>query len=432
MTTKTRGGMDRRTLVKGAAALGLAGLAGGRRATAGRAQDAVNLEFWDMVWGPPEYIDTGEKLVSQFNEAHPGIVVEYRSTPWNNWYQTFTTAIGAGTAPDVSTGAAYQSVQFYDQGAVSAVDDVVADWETSGALADFLPGTVDRLRFDDHHVALPWAIDIRIPYYRKDLFEAAGIEPPTTWEEFAAAAKALTTGEQYGLVSAGDTLGTHYMYFFILGNGGGLFTPERATNLMDERNVEALTFFSDLVKAGSVHPASAGYVSDDAIKAFGQGDAAMMISNPGLEGRLPEIADKIGILSPIASPHGDTGTIAWVNNIMLYTQSEHPEEAKTFLTWWSENLLPLWTEGHLTQLPVRQSIADDAYFTENPNLKLILDEWVPVAKTTGTHFDGIFPALNEVEGEGVMQTLVQDLLQGKDVNESMTKAEERMRQIVGA
>ena len=431
MERRFRGGMDRRTLVKGAAALGLSGAAGRRTSGQAHAQEGVTLEFWDMVWGPPEYIDTGEALVAQFNEEHPGITVEYRSTPWNNWYQTFTTAIGAGTAPDVSTGAAYQSVQFYDQGAVAPVGDVVAEWESSGTLADFLPGTVDRLRFNEEQVALPWAIDIRIPYYRKDLFEAAGVEPPTTWEELRAAAEALTTGDQYGIVSAGDTLGTHHMYFFILGNGGGLFTEDRQVNLMDERNVEALTFFSELVQAGVVHPASAGYVSDDAVKAFSQGQAAMFITNPGFEKRVPEIADQIGILAPIAGPHGDTGTVAWVNNIMLYTQSEYPEEAKTFLTWWSENLLPLWTEGNLTQLPVRQSFAEDPFFTEDPNLNQILEQWVPVGKSTGTHFEGIFPALNEVEGEGVMQTLVQDLLQGKDVTESMQKADERMRQIVG-
>ena len=134
---------NRRTVLQGAAGLGIAaGLGGWAPGRAGAAQDTVDLEFWDMVWGPPEYIDTNEALVSQFNEAEPAIQVAYRSTPWANWYQTFTTAIGAGTAPDVSTGAAYQSVQFYDQGAVAAVDEVVAALESNGALADFLPGTI--------------------------------------------------------------------------------------------------------------------------------------------------------------------------------------------------------------------------------------------------------------------------------------------------
>jgi len=432
MATRGRGGMDRRTLVKGAAALGASGLAGRQFGGRARAQDAVALEFWDMVWGPPEYIDTGGRLVTQFNEEHPGIAAEYRSTPWANWYQTFTTAIGAGTAPDVSTGAAYQSVQFYDQGAVAPVDDIVAEWESSGTLADFLPGTVERLRFDDHQIALPWAIDIRVLYYRRDLLEEAGVEAPTTWEEFAAAAEAVSGDERYGyVVSGGENGGVHHMLSFFANNAGGLFTPERQLNLMDERNVEALQFFADLVAAGAVHPASAGYSGDDALKAFAQGDAAMILSNPGLEGRLPEIADQIGLMAPLSGPHGDKGTVSWVNNVMLYEQSEAKEEAKQFLMWWSDHLLPLWTEGRTTQIPVRQSIADDPFFDDNENLRFIIENWVPVGQGTGSKAEGIFPVLNEVEGEGVLQTLAQDLLQGRAVAESMQKAEERLAQIVG-
>jgi multiple sugar transport system substrate-binding protein len=433
MLSNHRNRHNRRTVLKGAGGLGLAaGLGGWSTGHPVAAQDATTLGFWDMVWGPPEYIDTNEALVSQFNEANPAIQVEYRSTPWANWYQTFTTAIGAGTAPDVSTGAAYQAVQFYDQGAVAAVDDVVAALESSGALADFLPSTIKRLRYDDHYVAVPWAIDIRVLYYRKDLFEAAGVEPPTTWEDFAAAAAEVTTGDQqYGYVLAGaENGGVHNILAFTLNNGGGLFTPERGVNLMDERNVEALQFFSDLVAAGAVHPASAGYTGDDSLKAFSQGDAAMILSNPGLESRFPDIADQIGILEPLTSPSGDKGTVSWVNNVMLYEQSENKDQAREFLLWRLDNLLPLWTEGHVTQIPVRQSIAEDPYLADNPNMTFIIENWVPVGKGTGALAEGIFPVLNEVEGEGVLQTLAQDLLQGMGVQEAMQKADERLKTIV--
>lgn len=433
MLSHHRTRQNRRTLLKGAAGLGLsASLVGRAPAPSFAVQDGANLQFWDMVWGPPEYIDTNEMLVSQFNEVDPNIQVEYRSTPWANWYQTFTTAIGAGSAPDVSTGAAYQAVQFYDQGAVAAVDDLVADLESSGALADFLPGTVERLRYDDHYVAVPWAIDIRVLYYRKDLLEAAGVEPPTTWEDFAAAASAVTTGDQqYGYVLSGaENGGVHHILAFCLNNGGGLFTPDRTVNLMDERNVEALQMLSDLVAAGAVHPASAGYTGDDALKAFSQGDAAMILATPGLEGRLPEIAEQIGIMEPLTAPNGEKGTVSWVNNVMLYEQSEHKDQAMEFLKWRLDNLLPLWTEGHVTQIPVRASIAADPYFADNANMNFIIENWVPVGKSTGALAEGIFPVLNEVEGEGVLQTLAQDLLQGQGVEEAMQKADERLKSIV--
>jgi multiple sugar transport system substrate-binding protein len=64
----------------------------------------------------------------------------------------------------------YQAVQLYDQGAILPIDDVISQWKASGKLDDFLPNTVETLKYDNHYVALPWAIDIRVWYYRKDLF----------------------------------------------------------------------------------------------------------------------------------------------------------------------------------------------------------------------------------------------------------------------
>ncbi len=84
---------------------------------------------------------------------------------------------------------------------------------------------------------------------------------------------------------------------------------------------------------------------------------------PGLSGRLPKIAEKIGVLKPLTGPHGEQGTISWVNNIMLYKQGKHPAETKEFLKWWSEHEKELWTKGHVTQLPVRKSFTDGSLFS---------------------------------------------------------------------
>ncbi|MBB5753146.1 ABC transporter substrate-binding protein [Prosthecomicrobium pneumaticum] len=395
------------------------------------AQQPVTLNFWDMIWGPPEYIDAAKGLVDQFNTEHPEIKVEYRSVPWNNWYQTFVTAIGAGTAPDVSTGAGYQAVQLYDLGAIRPVDDLVEEMKASGDLDDFLPGTVDTLRYDDHYVALPWGLDIRVWFYRKDLLEAAGIAVPTNWQELRDAAKALTKDGKYGVVASGDTGGSHYIYNAILNNGGGLFTADRKLDLKSERNVEALQYLAGMAADGSVSPASVGYNSDDRRGAFTRGEAAFMLDGPGAIDQAGDQAANIGIVPPLAGPHGDKGTIFWVNNIMVYQQTQHPEEVKTFLKWWSKNQKELWTKGRSGQLPTRASIAADPYFTGSPSRSYVLENYVPTGKTTATQAEGIFPALNEVEGEGVMQTLVQEIWQGKDLGASLDTAEQRLRGILG-
>jgi multiple sugar transport system substrate-binding protein len=430
-------GMSRREFIKRSTVLGaslsaasiptLLSACGGGAGAGGK----VQLNFWDMLWGPDEYIDAAKKLVSQFNQQHSNIEVTYQSIPWTNWYQTFTTAIGSGTAPDVSTGAAYQAVQFYDSGAIAAVDDVIEEWRSSGKLDDFQPHTVDTLKYNGHYVALPWGIDIRVPFYRKDYFQKAGLQLPTNWDEWLAAAKKLTGAGKYGWLCSSDTGGSQYLYLLILNNGGGFFTPDKKPNLLNDRDMEALQFFSSWVKNGTVSPASTGYQSTDAVKAFGNGDGAMIINSPGMKAQFTaDVNNNIGVMPPLAGPHGDKGTIFWVNNLMLYKQSQHPNEAKTFMKWWSENQLALWTQGHSSEIPARKSFASNPYFKSNADLNFIIENWVPLGKTTATQASGIFPQLNSIEGEGVLQTLVQDLLQGKNVAQASQTAQAGMQSIM--
>ena len=361
MSKKQQNSLSRREFLKRTAALGvglptLGGIlaacvaqppAQPQAATGGESQAApaaepVSVEFWDMVWGPPEYIDSGEAIVDQFNQEQSDLKVWYQSTPWSNWYQTFLTAIGSGTAPDISTGAGYQAVQFYSQGAILEIDDVIADLKSSGKDKEFFPGALERLQYEVVTVALPWAIDIRVTIYRKSMFEAAGVQEPTTWEEAREVTKALSTGDQYGWVtSAAETGGPHLTTFVMFNNGGGLFAEDGTLDVMNESNVEAMQFVADMVADGSMHPGSAGFKNDDSRKSFGTGNTGILLDGPGSPNRFPEVKEDIGLLAPMAGLHGDTGTISWVNNVMIYKQSQNPDAAKAFLNWWSENQKPL-------------------------------------------------------------------------------------------
>lgn len=397
-----------------------------------RAQSVVTLNFWDMIWGPPEYIDVAKRLVEQFNSQNQRIQVRYRSVPWANWYQTFATAIGAGSAPDISTGAGYQAVQFYDQGAILPIDDVIAEMKSTRDFDDLMPGVVDRLTYDNHTVALPWAVDIRVWFYRRDLLEAAHIDPPSNWAELRSTAKALTAAGKYGMVASGDTGGSHYLYSLILNNGGALFDKNQHLTFENPRNVEALQFLSDVVHDGSMSPASAGYDSDSRRRAFIQGSASYILDGPGFGDTVPaETRPKIGLLPPPSASHGDKGTIAWVNNLMLYQQTKYPAETKEFLKWWSKNSLSLFTQGHSRNISTRNSFLTDPYFRDDPIRSAVISSYIPVGKGTGYATPGIFPQLNAIEGDGSVFTLVQQILQGKDVSGAMAQARPKLERLMG-
>jgi multiple sugar transport system substrate-binding protein len=387
----------------------------------------VTLNFWDMQWGVSEYAVAAQKIVDRYNQEHPDVHVIYRSVPWTNWFSTFTTSVASGSAPDLSTGAGFQAVYFFSQDAILPVDDLVKEIGEDA----FVPGTLDACKYKGHYVGLPWGVDIRLWLYRKDILEAKGVKVPTNWDVFRAACKAVTGNGVYGYVSSGDSAGVHTLFVTAINNGGGLFTKDGKPALMSDRTMEALQFLADLVKDGSVNPASVGYQTFDRVANFFQGKAAFMIEGPNMPSQAGAAKDKIGILPPLKSPHGDVGTNEWINNIMVYKQTTHPKETFAFLKWWAENEKPVWTEGNLASFPAHKAFLQDPYFQNNPNYKYAIDVFAPIAKTIAAQKGGSFPELNEVDGDAAFSTLIQQLWQGKPLSEIVPPAQARLEEIMG-
>lgn len=384
------------------------------------------LNFWDMNWGDTAYVDAAKALVDEFNKSHADVQVSYRSVPWSNWYETYVTAIASGSAPDISTGAGFQAVQFYGFGEILPVDDVV---DAIGADA-FSKGTLEAVKWDGHYVALPWMVDIRAIFYRKDLLAAAGINPPTTWDEFRAAAKKLSNGSTYGVVASGDSGGSHWVPTFMINNGAGMFDKERNAAVTSERSMEALDFIGSLVADGSVNPSSAGYSSDDARGSFQRNEAAFILSGPNLPELVGATGAQTAVLPPLKGPHGDLGTVNWVNNIMIYKQSKHPTEAKDFLQWWSDSQLALWTKGNANGIPARAEYQKDPYFQGREHVADIIKNYLPVAQPMSATAGGTFPAMNEVDGDGFLRTLIQKIWQGQSVADAAREAQAHLEELL--
>lgn len=390
----------------------------------------VELNFWDQVWGPAPYSQRAQQLVEAFNKSQPTIHVTYRSVPWANWYETYVTAIASGSAPDISTGAGFQAVQFYSMDAILPVDDLVKQMEADGTAKDFAPGTLNAMKYDGHYVGLPWAIDLRAVFYRKDILAAAGQKVPTTWAEMRSVARAVTKGGTYGLVSSGDPTGMHWILAAMINNGGGLFGAERKPNLTGEKSLEALEFLAGFVTDKSLNPASAGYTDDDARGSFFAGKAAFYLSSPATADQAGKDKDKIGVVPPLVSPAGKTGTISWINNLMIYKQTKHPEETLKFLRWWSDHQKVLWTEGKAGGVPARMSYQADNFFTQNDQMRFVIQTYLPVIQPMSATAGGTFPQLNEIDGDGFLMSLMQKIWQGQPVKDAVKPAQDHLSEIM--
>jgi multiple sugar transport system substrate-binding protein len=113
-------------------------------------------------------------------------------------------------------------------------------------------------------------------FYNVDTLKAAGIQPPTTWDELKTAAAALTKNGKYGLAMSmvNNYEGTWQFLPFMWSNGGDekdIATPQTAA---------ALQLLVDMYKSGSISKSAVNWTQADANDQFKAGNAAMMINGP--------------------------------------------------------------------------------------------------------------------------------------------------------
>jgi multiple sugar transport system substrate-binding protein len=87
------------------------------------------------------------------------------------------------------------------------------------------------------------------------------------------------------------------------------------------------------------------------------------------------------------------------NALMAYKQSKYPDEAKTFLKWWSENSLDLWAVGHCGALPARKSITSASYFSEDAMKKGFTELILPFSVPENYPVANGFPEMSNIDGE---------------------------------
>ena len=210
-----------------------------------------------MPWGPQAYADEAKSLVTGYSPAKGLPSASYQQIQWNNFYQTFSSAIASKTGPAVSSGAGFQAFQFAEQGAIAYADDLIDSLRKSGKLDDFLPGTVESMKTPDGYAAVPWQADYRVLWYRKSLLEQAGVEVPTDWASYIEASKALAKIGVYGFgigAGAGNSVGSQVLISLMINNGGGLFDKDQNPDAVTDANIAAMDFVRELIAVGRCRP----------------------------------------------------------------------------------------------------------------------------------------------------------------------------------
>ena len=343
--------------------------AGGSPAAGGSGGTSANLTGELTVWAMGNEGTKLKTLADAFVKANPGVKVSVTPVDWGQAVAKLQTAIAGGTTPDVSQMGTDMMGQF---GATGAFEPVPADFDKS----QFFEGAWNTNIVNGAAVGVPWYVETRLLYYRKDIATKAGITaPPATWDDLKAMAKALQSkgGAKYGI-----SLGTKNWqeYFpFLWSNGGDVVDASGKPALNSPQAVEALTFYDSFFKEG-LTPKSVpeGF---DITPAFVKGDYPMFFSGPWHLGLIKDAGgagfDDKWAIAPMPKKTSATSFVGG-SNIVVYKNSKNKDAAWAFVKFLSDpTTQALWYKT-VTDLPAVQSAWQDPAVASDPNVKMFGDQ----------------------------------------------------------
>ncbi|GGK04682.1 sugar ABC transporter substrate-binding protein [Luteimonas terricola] len=147
----------------------------------------TTIRFWAMG-REAEIVAT---LLPDFQREHPQLRVELQAIPWTAAHEKLLTAYAADAMPDLLQLGNTWIPEF---AALDALEPLGARIDASATIdaGDYFPGIRDTNVVDDEVLGVPWYVDTRLLFYRKDILRDAGVAVPLrTWDEWASAMEAI-------------------------------------------------------------------------------------------------------------------------------------------------------------------------------------------------------------------------------------------------
>lgn len=398
----------------------------------GGSAEAADITLWLAGSDTPD--ELRDYLVTTFEEENPGSTLTIEEQDWTDLVTKLTTALpDANNTPDVVEIGNTQSPTFTT---IGAFRDLSSIYEELGG-DDLLQSFVEVGAVDGANYALPYYFGSRYMFYRADIWKAAGVEVPTTLDEFGAAVASLTTDAQSGFAIGGQDWRNGISWVFA--NGGELATvdgEEWTSTLSDPKTIKGLEQWQGVYQnASNVPPTEKDlsyweFLNDgtdgaapDAATIMAPGWARWSIGDLTTNDDGEEVRDgmedesKFDIFALPGVDGGVAPVFAGGSNIAISAKSQHPEL--------SENLLRIiFSEEYQTMLgenglgPANSQYVDslgDDKFAQTMIETAAESKLTPAA-----------PGWAAIEGAFVYEELFQKIAEGGDVTELAAEYDEKL------
>jgi multiple sugar transport system substrate-binding protein len=348
-----------------------------------------------------------------------GIKVQVDAIPWGNVDDKLTTAVASGHGPDVTQIGLSDLSSFI---AAKALKNLAPYISAHPALADknFPKGiSSKKINPPGQVLSVPWVSDVRVLFYRKDIFAQAGISgPPKTWAQLLADAKKLAArgGNNYGyyIPQWDSALPVEWTW-----DAGGTVLDKNGKVTFDTAAFrKAASFYWGFYRAHLVPTAS----DFDQTQGFISGAAPMLISGPYLQGLVdgaaPQLKGKYGV-APLPSNRTHTSLFAG-SNMGIWRNTKHLQESLKLLDYLAQPSTQLQWFKLANELPTNLAALDSKSLTSDPfnqvYTKQLQNAWLlpPLVPAWNKISGYLLDALNSValkgaNANGALATLNQEV-----------------------
>ncbi len=365
-----------RGLVAAVSVLALAGTlaaCGDDGTSAGEEGDGTGtITFWDNNGGVRT--DVWNEIIAAFEEENPDIQVEYVGVPITEVQSKYDAAIQGGEGlPDVGGISTSYLSNIVAQGALEPVAGRLADSSLDGQLMPAMLDSIESTVGEEGELySVPTSANQGVLWYRTDLFEQAGLEPPTTWDNFFAAAEELTDrgSNRFGFtLRGGEGSVAQALDMMYAQSGIDSFWDGDETTVNDPANVEALERYAEMYN--TVTP-EADLNSDftNMVATFTGGDVGMLQHNLGSYPDHVAAFGEEGVAGVPMPANEDGGPRTFVSNpvdgLGLFRSSDNKEAAWKFIEFAaSHEMNSLWNES-AGQIPANTGALEDPWIAEAP------------------------------------------------------------------
>ena len=252
---------------------------------------AQEINFWTSE-NQPERMAKQEQIATDFLAA-TGITVNVIPVDETDMATRATAAFAAGDLPDVMNLSLANLLGLAAEGVldIEAANEVIDSLDRG----TFAEGALSLAAVDGGTAGVPSSGWTQMLVYRTDLFEAAGLEPPTTFENILAAIEALHDPPNvFGFVAATDVSQDYMMQVlehFFLANGMTLVNDMGSADVDNAQTIETLEFYKQLADAS---PEGNLYWLQSR-ELFLAGQAAMILWSPFIMDELAGLRDAVPV-----------------------------------------------------------------------------------------------------------------------------------------